>query len=60
MYDAVKIDISSGIIVLIVRTMDTYSIMKTIIDGITILNVIIIKGMIEYAIIFLKANQQKL
>jgi hypothetical protein len=54
---AAKIDISSGIIIPIARTMGISFIMMTTKDGITISNVITIRGMTEYAIIFPKANR---
>jgi hypothetical protein len=60
MYAAAKIGISSGIIVRIARTMGISSIMRTTKDGITTSNVITIRGMIAYVIIFLKANRREL
>jgi hypothetical protein len=57
---AVKTGISFGIIIRIARTMDISSIMKNTKDGIITLNVIIIRGMTGYAIIFLKANRREL
>jgi hypothetical protein len=57
---AVKIGISSGIIDRIARTMGISFIMRTTKDGITISNVITIRGMTGYAIIFLKANRREL
>jgi hypothetical protein len=56
---AAKTDISFGIIVRIARTMGIFSIMRTTKDGITTSNVITIRGMIAYAILFLKANRRE-